>query len=275
VRLEYDGSNAIVASYTTGFAPGSVLEMRRGGAAFYQLQDALGSTTALADGAGSVVATYAYDSFGRMTSSGGPANAYTYTGLQRDTRTGLYYARARYYDPRSGRFISQDPIQAIDPYVYAANDPLDFVDPTGAQALVERAEIDTQRIATEEAIRELSWQLCGQLVGAVLGLGLGANAMGSAGEDFVSNKFLGGLAKNTQLLDPTGLRRIPDFIQRGFIEVKNVGRLAYTQQIRDLVALLPKGEQLTIFVRGGTKLSGPVLDAMKSGLFKVVRCLPG
>ncbi len=276
VRLEYDNSNAIVASYTTGFAPGSVLEMRRGGGAFYQLQDALGSTTALADAAGSVVATYAYDAFGRMTSSGGPANAYTFTGQQRDARTGLYYSRARYYDPRSGRFISQDPIQAIDPYVYAANDPLDFVDPTGAQAFVERAEIDAQRIETEEAIRELSWQLCGQILGAVLGLGLGPNAMGAAGEDYVSSKFLGGLAKNTQLLDPTGLRRIPDFIQRGFIEVKNVGRLAYTQQIDDLVRLLPKGEQLTIFVRGGTKLSGPLLDAIKnSGLIKVVRCLPG
>ena len=101
--------------------------------------------------------------------------------------------------------------------------------------------------------------------------------MGSLGEDFVSKNFLGGLAKNTKLLDPTGLRRIPDFIQRGFIEVKNVGRLAYTQQIKDLVSLLPKGGRLTIYVRGGTKLSGPLLDAIRNskGLISVLRCLPG
>jgi RHS repeat-associated protein len=211
-----------------------------------------------------------------MTSTGGPANAYTFTGQQRDTRTGLYYFRARYYDPRSGRFISQDPIQSIDPYVYAANDPLDFVDPTGAQAFVERAEIDAGRLETEEAIRELAWQLCGPLLGAVLGLGLGPNAMGSAGEDYVSSKFLGNLGKNTDLLDPSGVRRIPDFIKNGFIEVKNVGRLSLTRQINDLLHLLPNGQQLTLYVRGGTKLSGPLLDAIrKSGLIKVFRCLPG
>jgi uncharacterized protein RhaS with RHS repeats len=33
-----------------------------------------------------------------------------YTGREKDTESGLYYYRARYYDPELGRFISEDPI---------------------------------------------------------------------------------------------------------------------------------------------------------------------
>src|SRR6185437_7851562 len=41
--------------------------------------------------------------------------------------TQLYYVRARWYDPVSRRFVSEDPLGidgGINPYVYAANDPI-------------------------------------------------------------------------------------------------------------------------------------------------------
>ncbi|WP_156160617.1 RHS repeat-associated core domain-containing protein [Demequina soli] len=53
------------------------------------------------------------------------------------TSTGLTYLNARYYDPTLGRFISPDPIlipgdpRTLDPYMYAGNNPIAYVDPTG------------------------------------------------------------------------------------------------------------------------------------------------
>ncbi len=61
-------------------------------------------------------------------------NAVSFTGHQFDAATGLVYARARYYDPTIGRFLSQDPEAAINPYVYAFDAPLEFTDPTGRMA---------------------------------------------------------------------------------------------------------------------------------------------
>jgi RHS repeat-associated protein len=51
-----------------------------------------------------------------------------------DSETGLYYYRARYYDPSAGRFTREDPIGfggGLDFYAYARNNPIIFVDPTG------------------------------------------------------------------------------------------------------------------------------------------------
>jgi RHS repeat-associated protein len=45
-----------------------------------------------------------------VTPTTGFENSYTYTGREWDKETGLYYYRARYYDPMEGRFISKDPI---------------------------------------------------------------------------------------------------------------------------------------------------------------------
>jgi len=46
-----------------------------------------------------------------------------------------YYFGARYYDPAIARWLSVDPLTnqdpSISPYVYCANNPLKFIDPTG------------------------------------------------------------------------------------------------------------------------------------------------
>jgi len=58
-----------------------------------------------------------------------------YAGRDLDTFTGLYNNRARWYDPASGRFISEDPLQFAagdtNLYRYCANSPMNFTDPTG------------------------------------------------------------------------------------------------------------------------------------------------
>lgn len=67
-------------------------------------------------------------------------NTRKFTDEDEDT-TGLYYLRARYYDPTIGRFISQDSYRGnlFDPlslnrYIYCKNNPLKYVDPSGHMA---------------------------------------------------------------------------------------------------------------------------------------------
>ncbi|HEV7684565.1 MAG TPA: RHS repeat-associated core domain-containing protein [Pyrinomonadaceae bacterium] len=78
-----------------------------------------------------MVESIAYDAFGN---GGGSLTRYTYTGREYDGRADLYYYRARWYDPDSGRFTSEDPIGlsgGINLYTYVENKPLKFVDPQG------------------------------------------------------------------------------------------------------------------------------------------------
>jgi RHS repeat-associated protein len=130
-RLEYN-AGALTASYVGAGAVDRPLEMTRGANSYYYLQNFQGSVTSLTDSTGSVAASYSYDAFGVPTSAP-PAitNPFTYAGREYDPKSGLYYNRARYYEPTTGSFISQDPAGSGQRYTYASGDPVDFVDPSG------------------------------------------------------------------------------------------------------------------------------------------------
>lgn len=109
--------------------------MSRGGTTAYYSADRLGSVTSLEDRAGSAVAAYTYDSFGKLTSPE-PAlmNPFRCTGREWDQETNLYYYRARYYDPGIGRFMDEDPLGfggGINFYAYVGNSPISNIDPSG------------------------------------------------------------------------------------------------------------------------------------------------
>jgi RHS repeat-associated protein len=62
------------------------------------------------------------------------ANPYRFTGREWDSELGIYFYRARYYDPEIGRFLSEDPLRfGADPnhYSYVGNAPWVFDDPLG------------------------------------------------------------------------------------------------------------------------------------------------
>ena len=69
----------------------------------------------------------------------GNRNPFRYRGYYYDTETELYYLQTRYYDPETGRFITIDGIEYLDPetinglnlYAYCGNNPVMNVDPTG------------------------------------------------------------------------------------------------------------------------------------------------
>ena len=111
----------------------------------YYHYDEAGNTPFLTDAGGSIAAAYAYSPFGEMLGSTGVvANPFTWQGRHgafREADTGLYYLRARFYDSRTARFVSRDPVHSMDPlrvnpYQYALNNPLRYIDPTGLDVAV-------------------------------------------------------------------------------------------------------------------------------------------
>ena len=88
---------------------------------------------------GAITDTYDYDAFGnKVNSTGTTPNNYLYRAEQYDPDLGLYYLRARYYNPISGRFMGRDPEdglpndpQSLHKYLYAGGDPVNRVDPSG------------------------------------------------------------------------------------------------------------------------------------------------
>ncbi len=104
---------------------------------FYQY-DGLGSVIQLTNSAGFPELSYFYDAWGNSILPSPPTNPFRFTGQTLDSTTGLYYLRARYYDPTLGRFLSRDPLlenpsylRSTSPYIYGLNSPTRFGDPTG------------------------------------------------------------------------------------------------------------------------------------------------
>jgi len=103
-------------------------------------KDIQGSTSSLVKEDGSADATYQYTDFGETTIQGDDQakNEVSYTGGIYDQSTGLYYLNARYYNPEDGRFMTEDSYRGeiMNPetghlYVYCANNPVNYVDPSG------------------------------------------------------------------------------------------------------------------------------------------------
>jgi RHS repeat-associated protein len=143
----YDGLNPVqerqgdgaTAYLLTGLGIDEYLTRTDAAGTRYFLADALGSTIALSDDAGTTQTTYTYEAFGATTAAGQPdANSYQHTGRENDG-TGLRYYRARYYHPQLQRFVAEDPIRfrgGVNFYSYVANNPLRWIDPLGLDVTI-------------------------------------------------------------------------------------------------------------------------------------------
>jgi RHS repeat-associated protein len=99
----------------------------------YYLTDHLGSIAQVTNSSGAVTLTREYDLWGNLL-LGSATSGYAYTGREWDAEAGIYYYRARYYDPKIGRFISEDTIGfegGRNFFRYVHNSPIKFKDPTG------------------------------------------------------------------------------------------------------------------------------------------------
>jgi RHS repeat-associated protein len=146
-------------------------------AASFYVYDGAGSVRQLADSTGNVTDEYEYDAYGNsFTKQGTTPNVYLYRGEQYDPDLGLYYLRARYYNPATGRFLSRDPEDGVptDPaslhkYLYAGGNPVNLFDPTGKVDTIESLLTTTVlRTALEIAARRIAWYITKTLTCAAL-----------------------------------------------------------------------------------------------------------
>lgn len=147
VTFLYDGPNAIqefvngapTARMLAGLGADDWLARIDSSTMRTVLSDGLGSVLATADATAAVSASFTYEPFGRVLSSGTDASPWVgFTGRENDGN-GLYYYRARYYDPSAGRFVSEDPLGlagGVNPFAYVKNSPTNYTDPTGQQRRV-------------------------------------------------------------------------------------------------------------------------------------------
>ena len=170
--LAYSSNGTLDAAWTNGTGSGTPLEVTESGQHYYYITDGENSVTALTNSAGAAVDTYSYNSYGATTATGAVSNPFAYTGQAYDSSDGLYYLNARYYDPSTGRFLSSDPVPNANPYPYAGNDPTNFVDPSGAEAMVESAytTLLTDQINIAQQIQKINACLAGQLLFIVVAM---------------------------------------------------------------------------------------------------------
>jgi RHS repeat-associated protein len=154
VVADLDGSGNILRNYVWGPGVDNLLSMTvyTNGTTntYFSLTDQQRTVHALVDGNGNVVESYEYDAWGRVlyikNASGSSianhqseiGNRYLWQGREYDVVTGLYYFRARWYDPVVGRWLSKDPIGisgGLNFYAAFENNPVNTIDPSGLDNL--------------------------------------------------------------------------------------------------------------------------------------------
>jgi RHS repeat-associated protein len=140
--LEEISGGAVQRVYTYGL--NRISQSQASGISFYG-HDGHGNVRLLTDNTAAVTDRYDYDAFGNIVSqSGTTPNSYLYSGEQNDLNLSLYYVRARYMNPGTGRFTIMDSFAgdrqaplSLHKYLYASANPVNRSDPSGNLDLTE------------------------------------------------------------------------------------------------------------------------------------------
>ncbi len=129
IVLELNASGGIIDTYIRGV---NLIKAKTGENSFY-LFNAHGDVTGRTNSLDSVSKRYHYDAFGvEKNKVDNDKNPFRYCGEYYDKETDTIYLRARRYNPRIGRFLTEDPIRdGLNWYTYCSGNPVAFRDPTG------------------------------------------------------------------------------------------------------------------------------------------------
>ena len=131
------GSDLILSDKGTENASGKASEKQ------YYVTDSHGNVVQLTDETGNVIKTYEYDSFGNeIKPDRKDDNSFRYCGEYHDKETEEIYLRARYYQPKAGRFLTRDTYtgeedepESLHLYTYCEHDGVNAWDPSGHDAV--------------------------------------------------------------------------------------------------------------------------------------------
>ncbi|MEW4370825.1 RHS repeat domain-containing protein [Paenibacillus kandeliae] len=146
-RYMYDHWNQVVSDQVSAGSPSTYIRGDRvlvkkdltNKKDYYYLYNGHGDVVQLMATDGTIVNSYQYDEWGNTkVQKETVANEFKYAGETYDAETGLYYLKARYYDPAQGRFLNEDTYEgqidnplSLNVYTYVHNNPLIYVDPSG------------------------------------------------------------------------------------------------------------------------------------------------
>lgn len=134
---------------------------------YYYHNDHLGTPQAMSDAAGSKVWEAEYEPFGKAAVNEDPdgdgmsvINNLRFPGQYYDAETGLHYNYHRDYQPETGRYLQPDPIGllgGLNPYRYALNNPINFIDPLGLYGRDVHLGLTLQLAIKAGFSREAAW----------------------------------------------------------------------------------------------------------------------
>jgi RHS repeat-associated protein len=237
----------------------------------FYVYDGGGSVRQLTNSNGTVTDEYEYDAYGNsFTKSGTTPNNYLYRGEQYDADLSLYYLRARYYNPATGRFLSRDPEDGVptEPatlhkYDYAGSNPVNAMDPTGRSSMVEYLlpigiiDLGPQKRQTlyDKYTNQYVTTTAPQTMLALMNLGCAVRAL------FVQASYTAkGIASDTDFVLCTAWPQITaySFFKQWWKDVKNcVGGVGWPAIADDLNPLIP----------GATDAAGNIFTALSQGQY--------
>jgi len=167
---EAENSSVITANYIWG-ADRVLAKKETAGGEYYYLYNGHGDVVQIVDRNGNVVNNYKYDEWGNtLENSEIISNPFKYAGEVYDEETGLYYLKARYYDPALGRFINEDSYEgqvnnplSLNVYAYGYNNPIGYIDSSGNIPVETIADIFSIAWSLNDFVKNPSWSNFGYL----------------------------------------------------------------------------------------------------------------
>jgi RHS repeat-associated protein len=131
--------NTIINDYLWGLnlggGIGGLLNLRQGSQGYDYLYDGIGNVSALLDASQQVVASYRYETFGKLLAKGGSLDQpFQFSTKRYEPSVGLNYYGYRFYAPDLGRWMNRDPLGeagGINLYSFVRNNAVNWVDPWG------------------------------------------------------------------------------------------------------------------------------------------------
>ncbi|WP_108866414.1 RHS repeat domain-containing protein [Aquimarina aquimarini] len=133
-KIVNKGTGTSMTTDYINFPNGDILAFSKNNETHYLIKDYLDSSHLILDANNTIIDSYDYDKWGNLKNNSGDKKLFRYlfTGQEYDNEFHLYNYKARIYDPVIKRFLQPDPLKInSSPYVYANNNPINFVDRDG------------------------------------------------------------------------------------------------------------------------------------------------